>query len=91
MYIKVSSIFCFFLLDEQINSKMSETTSHQEDLYCSPDQEKLQCSFTQKYETCREKLQSTSQLALYSELVYSQELNLPQGVEIISVKPSAGL
>ncbi|XP_054842281.1 dmX-like protein 1 isoform X3 [Eublepharis macularius] len=77
-------------VDEQINSKAFEATSHQEELYCSPDQEKLQCSITQKYEACREKLQSTSQLALFSEIVYSQELNLPQGVEIISIKPSAG-
>ncbi|XP_077200473.1 dmX-like protein 1 isoform X2 [Paroedura picta] len=75
-------------VDEQ--KKTSETTSHQEDLCCSPDQEKYQSSLTQKYETCREKLQSTSQLALFSELVYSQELNLPQGVTIISIKPSAG-
>ncbi|XP_060091539.1 dmX-like protein 1 isoform X1 [Heteronotia binoei] len=77
-------------VDEHVSSETSETISHQEDLCCSPDQEKLQCSFTQNYETCREKLQSTSQLALFSELVYSQELNLPPAVEIISIKPSAG-
>ncbi|XP_048359644.1 dmX-like protein 1 isoform X1 [Sphaerodactylus townsendi] len=77
-------------VDEQIKTKAFEARSPQEDLYCSPDQEKFQGSFSRKYEACREKLQSTSQLALFSELVYNQELNLPQGVEIISVKPSAG-
>uniref|UniRef100_A0A8C2SY78 Dmx like 1 n=1 Tax=Coturnix japonica TaxID=93934 RepID=A0A8C2SY78_COTJA len=35
-------------------------------------------------------LQSTSWLTLSSKMVYSQELSLPEGVEIISVKPSAG-
>uniref|UniRef100_A0A8C8R945 Dmx like 1 n=1 Tax=Pelusios castaneus TaxID=367368 RepID=A0A8C8R945_9SAUR len=56
----------------------------------SPDPEKIQSPFTQKYRACRANLQSTSRLTLSSEMVYSQELNLPEGVEIISVKPSAG-
>ncbi|XP_066470085.1 dmX-like protein 1 [Tiliqua scincoides] len=76
-------------LDEKINSEASEVAS-QEELYSSPDHEKLHCSFTQKYQACRENLQSTSQLSLSSERVYSQELNLPEGVQIISIKPSAG-
>lgn len=29
-------------------------------------------------------------MTLSSELVYSEELSLPQAVEVISVKPSAG-
>ncbi|KAH0628151.1 hypothetical protein JD844_008947 [Phrynosoma platyrhinos] len=74
---------------EKIELKESEIL--QEELYSSsPDQEKTQCSFTKKYQACKENLQSTSQLALSSEIVYSQQLNLPEGVEIISVKPSAG-
>nr|XP_028604422.1 dmX-like protein 1 isoform X3 [Podarcis muralis] len=76
-------------VDEKIDSKACEAAS-QEELYTSPDQEKLQSSFTQKYQACKENLQSTSQLTLSSEIVYSQELNLPEGVEIISIKPSAG-
>uniref|UniRef100_A0A670JJC7 Dmx like 1 n=1 Tax=Podarcis muralis TaxID=64176 RepID=A0A670JJC7_PODMU len=72
-----------------VDSKACEAAS-QEELYTSPDQEKLQSSFTQKYQACKENLQSTSQLTLSSEIVYSQELNLPEGVEIISIKPSAG-
>ncbi|XP_053150335.1 dmX-like protein 1 isoform X3 [Hemicordylus capensis] len=76
-------------VDEKINLKTSETAS-QEEPYSSPDHEKLQCSFAQKYQACKENLQSTSQLSLSSEIVYSQELNLPEGVEIISIKPSAG-
>uniref|UniRef100_A0A8B9RXX0 Dmx like 1 n=1 Tax=Accipiter nisus TaxID=211598 RepID=A0A8B9RXX0_9AVES len=50
----------------------------------------IQSPFTQKYQACRANLQSTSWLTLSSKMVYSQELNLPEGVEIISVKPSAG-
>ncbi|XP_062985562.1 dmX-like protein 1 isoform X1 [Elgaria multicarinata webbii] len=76
-------------VEEKIDLKASEAAS-QEELYSSPDQEKRQCSFTKKYQACRENLQSTSQLALSSEIVYSQELNLPEGVKIISIKPSAG-
>uniref|UniRef100_A0A8D2LK16 Dmx like 1 n=1 Tax=Varanus komodoensis TaxID=61221 RepID=A0A8D2LK16_VARKO len=76
-------------VDENIDLKASEAAS-QEELYSSPDQEKRQCSFTKKYQACRENLQSTSQLSLSSEIVYSQEMNLPEGVAIISIKPSAG-
>uniref|UniRef100_A0A8C0IWS4 Dmx like 1 n=1 Tax=Chelonoidis abingdonii TaxID=106734 RepID=A0A8C0IWS4_CHEAB len=69
----------------------SLSLSHHEELYSSsPDPEKIQSPFTQKYRACRANLQSTSRLTLSSEMVYSQELNLPEGVEIISVKPSAG-
>uniref|UniRef100_A0A6J0SL40 DmX-like protein 1 isoform X4 n=1 Tax=Pogona vitticeps TaxID=103695 RepID=A0A6J0SL40_9SAUR len=77
-------------VDENIDAKVSDATSQEELYSSSPDQEKLQCTFSKKYQACKENLQSTSQLALSSEIVYSQELNLPAGVEIISVKPSAG-
>ncbi|XP_058022734.1 dmX-like protein 1 isoform X7 [Ahaetulla prasina] len=76
-------------VDEKIAPKASETAS-QEQLHSSPDQEKLHSSFTKKYQVCRDNLQSTSQLVLSSEIVYSRELNLPEGVEIVSIKPSAG-
>ncbi|XP_015742863.1 dmX-like protein 1 isoform X1 [Python bivittatus] len=76
-------------VDEKVIPKASETVS-QEELYSSPDKEKLHSSFTKNYKVCRDNLQSTSQLALSSEIVYSQELNLPEGVEIVSIKPSAG-
>uniref|UniRef100_A0A8B9J3P7 Dmx like 1 n=1 Tax=Amazona collaria TaxID=241587 RepID=A0A8B9J3P7_9PSIT len=62
----------------------------QTEVYSSPDLEKIQSPFTQKYQACRANLQSTSWLSLSSKMVYSQKLNLPEGVEIISVKPSAG-
>uniref|UniRef100_A0A803VAD5 Dmx like 1 n=1 Tax=Ficedula albicollis TaxID=59894 RepID=A0A803VAD5_FICAL len=61
-----------------------------EELYSSPDPEKIQSPFTQKYRACRANLQSTSWLTLSSKMVYSQQLSMPEGVEIISVKPSAG-
>uniref|UniRef100_A0A8C3XNZ1 DmX-like protein 1 n=1 Tax=Chelydra serpentina TaxID=8475 RepID=A0A8C3XNZ1_CHESE len=78
-------------VDEKIDSNVAEAASHHEELYSSsPDPEKIQSPFTQKYRACRANLQSTSRLTLSSEMVYSQELNLPEGVEIISVKPSAG-
>uniref|UniRef100_A0A8D0G2K2 DmX-like protein 1 n=1 Tax=Sphenodon punctatus TaxID=8508 RepID=A0A8D0G2K2_SPHPU len=78
-------------VEEKRDPKISEASLQQEELYSSsPDQEKVQSPFTQKYRACRANLQSTSRLTLSSEMVYSQELNLPEGVEIISVKPSAG-
>uniref|UniRef100_A0A8D0FI42 Dmx like 1 n=1 Tax=Strix occidentalis caurina TaxID=311401 RepID=A0A8D0FI42_STROC len=69
---------------------VSVAATQTEELYSSPDPEKIQSPFTQKYQACRANLQSTSWLTLSSKMVYSQELNLPEGVEIISVKPSAG-
>uniref|UniRef100_A0A8D2MGG2 Dmx like 1 n=1 Tax=Zonotrichia albicollis TaxID=44394 RepID=A0A8D2MGG2_ZONAL len=69
---------------------VSIETIQTEELYSSPDPEKIQSPFTQKYRACRANLQSTSWLTLSSKMVYSQELSMPEGVEIISVKPSAG-
>ncbi|XP_054997038.1 dmX-like protein 1 isoform X4 [Sorex araneus] len=76
-------------LDEKVDVKISEAVwQSEEHYYSSP--EKIQSPFSQKYQACRANLQSTSKLTLSSEMVYSQELQLPEGVEIISVKPSAG-
>ncbi|NXL84831.1 DMXL1 protein, partial [Alectura lathami] len=75
---------------EKIDSNTPEVAAPTEELYSSPDPEKMQSPFTQKYKACRANLQSTSWLTLSSKMVYSQELNLPEGVEITSVKPSAG-
>lgn len=80
-----------FFSDEKIDSSTPDTATQTEELYSSPDPEKIQSPFTQKYQACRANLQSTSWLTLSSKMVYSQELSLPEGVEIISVKPSAGL
>lgn len=76
------------LLDERVDGKISEAVWQPEEHYSSP--EKILSPFAQKYQACRANLQSTSKLTLSSEMVYSQELHLPEGVEIISVKPSAG-
>ncbi|XP_012372214.1 dmX-like protein 1 [Octodon degus] len=76
-------------LDEKIDGKISEAVGQPEEHYSSSP-EKILSPFSQKYQTCRANLQSTSKLSLFSEMVYSQELHLPEGVEIISVKPSAG-
>ncbi|XP_045693999.1 dmX-like protein 1 isoform X3 [Phyllostomus hastatus] len=76
------------LLDEKVDGKISEAVWQPEEHYSSP--EKILSPFAQKYQACRANLQSTSKLTLTSEMVYSQELHLPEGVEIISVKPSAG-
>ncbi|XP_036136303.1 dmX-like protein 1 isoform X6 [Molossus molossus] len=76
-------------LDEKVDTKISEAVwQPEEHYYSSP--EKILSPFSQKYQACRANLQSTSKLTLSSEIVYSQELHLPEGVEIISVKPSAG-
>ncbi|NXJ83807.1 DMXL1 protein, partial [Trogon melanurus] len=77
-------------VDEKVDSNTPEAATQAEELYSSPDPEKIQSPFTQKYQACRANLQSTSWLTLSSRMVYSQELNLPEGVEILSVKPSAG-
>lgn len=84
-------VLFFFLcfIDEKVDGKISEAVWQPEELYSSP--EKILSPFAQKYQACRANLQSTSKLTLSSEMVYSQELHLPEGVEIISVKPSAGL
>ncbi|XP_064339477.1 dmX-like protein 1 isoform X8 [Camelus dromedarius] len=74
-------------LDEKADTKISEAVWQPGEHY-SP--EKILSPFSQKYQACRANLQSTSKLTLSSEMVYSQELDLPEGVEIISVKPSAG-
>ncbi|XP_061217022.1 dmX-like protein 1 [Neopsephotus bourkii] len=76
-------------VDEKIDSTTAGSAT-QTEVYSSPDIEKIQSPFTQKYQACRANLQSTSWLSLSSKMVYSQKLNLPEGVEIISVKPSAG-
>ncbi|XP_010632202.1 dmX-like protein 1 isoform X1 [Fukomys damarensis] len=76
-------------LDEKIDTKISEAVGQPEEYYSSSP-EKILSPFSQKYQACKANLQSTSKLSLFSEMVYSQELNLPEGVEIISVKPSAG-
>ncbi|XP_028632974.1 dmX-like protein 1 isoform X2 [Grammomys surdaster] len=76
-------------LDERIDSKISEASWLPEEHYSSSP-EKILSPFSQKFQACRANLQSTSKLSLFSEMVYSKELDLPEGVEIISVKPSAG-
>ncbi|XP_071339406.1 dmX-like protein 1 isoform X3 [Trachinotus anak] len=47
-------------------------------------------SGTQKSKTCTSNLQSACRLSLTTQRLYSQEMALPEGVEAISVKPSAG-
>ncbi|KAJ7994355.1 hypothetical protein DPEC_G00265000 [Dallia pectoralis] len=47
-------------------------------------------SFVQRNKTCTSNLQSASRLTLTTQRLYSQELALPDDVEVISVKPSAG-
>ncbi|XP_033037362.1 dmX-like protein 1 isoform X1 [Trachypithecus francoisi] len=76
-------------LDEKVDTKLSEAVWRPEEHYSSSP-EKILSPFSQKYQACRANLQSTSKLTLFSEMVYSQELHLPEGVEIISIKPSAG-
>ncbi|XP_001378383.2 dmX-like protein 1 isoform X5 [Monodelphis domestica] len=76
-------------VDEKIDTSVSGAVLQQEELYSSSP-ERIQSPFSKKFQACRANLQSTSKLTLSSKMVYSQELSLPEGVEIISVKPSAG-
>ncbi|XP_032873372.1 dmX-like protein 1 isoform X3 [Amblyraja radiata] len=55
-----------------------------------PSSEKIYSPFFKKYQACKANLQSASRLALISTRVYSRELPLPEGVEIIRATPSAG-
>lgn len=80
--------FCF--TDERTDTKVSEAIWVPEDHYSSSP-EKILSPFSQRFQACRANLQTTSKLSLSSEMVYSKELDLPEGVEIISVQPSAGL
>ncbi|KAH0501438.1 DmX-like protein 1 [Microtus ochrogaster] len=75
--------------DERTDTKVSEAISVPEDHYSSSP-EKILSPFSQRFQACRANLQTTSKLSLSSEMVYSKELELPEGVEIISVQPSAG-
>ncbi|XP_057644808.1 dmX-like protein 1 isoform X2 [Chionomys nivalis] len=76
-------------LDERTDTKVSEAIWVPEDHYSSSP-EKILSPFSQRFQACRANLQTTSKLSLSSVMVYSKELDLPEGVEIISVQPSAG-
>ncbi|XP_041105290.1 dmX-like protein 1 isoform X1 [Polyodon spathula] len=52
--------------------------------------EKSSSPLSQKYKACRTNLHSASRLTLISERVYSQQMKLPDRVEIIRATPSAG-
>ncbi|XP_018412810.1 PREDICTED: dmX-like protein 1 [Nanorana parkeri] len=77
-------------VEDKSDSNSSENVPPKEDSFGSASGEKVQSPLTQRYQTCKANLQSTSKMSLSSELVYSQELSLPEAVEVISVKPSAG-
>ncbi|XP_069481661.1 dmX-like protein 1 isoform X2 [Ambystoma mexicanum] len=77
-------------MDTAPDANVSENVVQEDDSYCSSPGERVQSPLTQRYQTCRANLQSTSKMTLLSESVYSQALKLPEGVEIISIKPSAG-
>ncbi|MBN3292668.1 DMXL1 protein, partial [Polypterus senegalus] len=57
---------------------------------CNISPEKSPSPQSQLFKACRANLQSASRLTVTSERVYSQEMNLPDGVEIITATPSAG-
>ncbi|XP_075875590.1 dmX-like protein 1 isoform X2 [Nelusetta ayraudi] len=48
------------------------------------------CPATPKSKPCTSNLQSASRLCLTTNRLYSRELALPEGVEVISITPSAG-
>lgn len=80
----------FYFTEENSALDSSENNPPKDDSFSSASGEKVQSPLTQRYQTCKANLQSTSKMSLSSELVYSKELSLPDGVEVISVKPSAG-
>ncbi|XP_047448756.1 dmX-like protein 1 [Mugil cephalus] len=71
---------------------MEETTT-QKDLNNSQSQfifDTLSSPITQKSKPCTSNLQSACRLSLSTHRLYSQEMALPEGVEAVSVTPSAG-
>ncbi|OCU02216.1 dmX-like protein 1 isoform X4 [Xenopus laevis] len=77
-------------IEDKSDSDSSGNAQAIDDSFSSASGERVQSPHTQRYQTCKANLQSTSKMTLSSEIVYSEELDLPDGVEIISVKPSAG-
>ncbi|KAM4710002.1 dmX-like protein 1 isoform 2-T2 [Discoglossus pictus] len=77
-------------VEDKSGSSTSGSGQPLDESFSSLSGEKIPSPLTQRYQTCKANLQSTSKMTLSSELVYSQELDLPDGVEVISVKPSAG-
>ncbi|XP_069043344.1 dmX-like protein 1 isoform X6 [Lepisosteus oculatus] len=77
-------------LDEKSDTtEMDSLTVMPEDQYgLSPD--RTPSPLSQKYKASKNNLQSASRLTLTSERVYSEQLKLPDGVEIIRATPSAG-
>ncbi|CAI9567939.1 unnamed protein product, partial [Staurois parvus] len=63
-------------VEDRSNSNSSENVPPKEDSFSSASGEKVQSPLTQRYQTCKANLQSTSKMTLSSELVYSQELSL---------------
>ncbi|KAG8456273.1 hypothetical protein GDO86_002167 [Hymenochirus boettgeri] len=78
------------LVEEKSGSDTSENVQAKDDSFSSTSGDKVQSPHSQRYQTCKANLQSTSKMILSSKIVYSQELDLPEGVEVISIKPSAG-
>lgn len=77
----------FFLSDDQHDKTEPESLLTPQDGQNSLSPEKSSSPLSQKYKT---NLHSASRLTLISERVYSQEMKLPDGVEIIRATPSAG-
>ncbi|XP_029426818.1 dmX-like protein 1 isoform X2 [Rhinatrema bivittatum] len=77
-------------IDNKLDRNLCETLAQKENCCGGGSGEKVQPPLTHRFQTCRANLQSTSRMTLSSENVYSQELDVPEGVEIISIKPSAG-
>nr|XP_019954783.1 PREDICTED: dmX-like protein 1 isoform X2 [Paralichthys olivaceus] len=75
---------------------MEETKTEKDATTASPmnsshfDFDTFSSPITQKSKTCTSSLQSACRLILTTHRLYSQEMALPEGVEAISVTPSAG-
>ncbi|XP_040012399.1 dmX-like protein 1 isoform X3 [Xiphias gladius] len=75
---------------------MEEATIERDPTTASPiNRSQFRCdtfssSVTQKSKSCTSNLQSACRLSLTTHRLYSQEMALPEGVEAISVTPSAG-
>uniref|UniRef100_A0A665TIK5 Dmx like 1 n=1 Tax=Echeneis naucrates TaxID=173247 RepID=A0A665TIK5_ECHNA len=73
---------------ETLTEKDTSTASHKGSSHFNFDT--FSSPVTQKNKTCTTNLQSACRLSLTTHRLYSKEMALPEGVEAISVTPSAG-
>ncbi|XP_072289928.1 dmX-like protein 1 [Eucyclogobius newberryi] len=76
--------------EETVSEKGLSTASSTSNSQLNFNFDSMSPSLTVKGKPATSNLQSACRLSLSSQRVYSQELDLPEGVEVVSVRPAAG-